>query len=287
MIAMGGAERRRWRAPLRTIGIALLAGLIAAVNLWLAARSIGLILDGAPAVDWVQLLEAGRRVTEGGLYEVTETYAHPHSPLLAYVLMVLPWLETPLWRVGHLIAAMAMPTWPMRLATVVSWPFWYDVETGNALTFVLLAAAWAVRGSRIGTGAFFAMTILMPRPLMLPVAAWLLWKRPAWRAPIIIAVGVSAGLVVLSGWADDWAGYLLGISTHFQSPNNLGPTRFVGAIWLVVAIPLTVWLVRRGHLGWASLTSSYPYLYPYYFLMLVLEVRRWSLSHRPAGSVAE
>lgn len=267
----------------RVVATGALIAIAIAANFWLAARSMRVIVDGGLAVDWVQLLEAGRRVTQGGLYQVTETYAYPHSPLLAYLLMVLSWLETPLWRFAHLIGAMAMPTWPMRLATLLSWPFWFDVETGNALTFVLLAAAWAVRGSRIGTGAFLAMTILMPRPLMLPVAAWLLWKRPTWRAPVAAAALFSAGLVLSSGWTDEWAGYLLGISTHFQSPNNLGPTRFVGTIWLVVAIPLAVWLTRRGHLGWASLTSSYPYLYPYYFLMLALEISRWSRWVRPRG----
>lgn len=265
------------------VAMAALIALVLAVNLWLAARSIQVILEGQPAVDWVQLLEAGRRVTAGGLYEVSQTYAYPHSPLLAYLLMLVPWLETAPWRLLHLLGALAMPTWPMRLATLCAWPFWFDVEAGNLLTFAVLAAAWAIRGSRISAAIFLLMTLLMPRPMMLPVAAWLLWKQPTWRAPAFAAVVVSIGLVLLSGWADEWAGYLFGISTHFESPNNLGPTRLLGAAWLVIGVPVAVWLTRRGSLGWASLAASYPYLYPYYLVMLALEVPGWSRRLRTRG----
>jgi hypothetical protein len=77
-----------------------------------------------------------------------------------------------------------MPSWPLRIATLLAWPFWYDLLLGNVLVFVLLAGARALRGSRVATFAFLAMTVLMPRPLMVSLAAWLLWQRPGWRIPI-------------------------------------------------------------------------------------------------------
>lgn len=281
------AVERRQRLSFAMVGMALLAGPIAAVNLWLAARSVGLVLDGAPAVDWQQIVSATERVTAGGLYEVSGTYAFPYSPLLAYLFGPLTWLGTVGWRLAHLAAALAMPTWPMRIATLVSWPFWFDVETGNLLVFVLLAAVWAVRGNRVAVAVFLALTILVPRPLMLPVAAWLLWKHPAWRVPAAVMVATSIGLVALSGWADEWMGFLVSIGTQFDSPNNLGPTRLLGAAWLLIGIPLAAWLTRRGNLGWASVAISYPYLLPYYLVMLVLEVPRMVRRLRPALPTAE
>lgn len=266
----------------------LIAGvfaLVAAVNLWLAWRSIGIVLSGAPAVDWDQIASATNRVFDGGLYEVSETYAFPYSPLLAYLFAPLTWMGALGWRVLHLVAALALPTWPMRIVTLLSWPFWFDVETGNLLVFILLAAAWAIRGSRVGIGAFLVLAVLVPRPLMLPVAAWLLWKHPEWRLPAASLVVVSAVLVALSGWGAEWVGFLASIGAHFASPNNLGPTRFLGATWLAVAVPLAVWLTRRGNLGWASIAISYPYLLPYYLVMLVIETPRWQLRH-DVGEVA-
>ncbi len=49
---------------------------------------------------------------------------------------------------------------------------------GNTFTFVVVAAAFALRGSRFGALAFLALTALMPRPVQIPLALWLLWTRP-------------------------------------------------------------------------------------------------------------
>ena len=260
---------------MRWAWLALLAiglGLLAAVNLYLVGRSLALIGEGAPAVDWQQIVEAGRRVHEGSLYAVDGTYAFPYSPLLAYLAGPLSWLGTVGWRALHVVAALALPSWPMRLVALAAWPFWFDVETGNLLILVVLAAAWAIRGSRVGVASYFLLTILVPRPLMLPVAAWLLWKRPEWRVPFAALLVAAFVAVLASGWGDEWLGFLTSISGQFDSPNNLGPTRLIGAAWLVVGIPLAAWLTWRGRLGFASVAISYPYLLPYYLLMLVLEL---------------
>lgn len=267
----------RGHPSLRLVVIAIAVGIVGAVNVWLAARSIGLVLEGGPAVDWQQIVSATQRVARGELYEVSEAYAFPYSPLLAYLFGPLTWIGTLGWRLAHVVAALALPSWPMRIVTLLSWPFWFDVETGNLLVFILLAAAWAIRGNAVAIGAFLALTLLVPRPLMLPVLAWLLWKHPGWRLSAAGMLLASVGLVAMSGWGDEWIAFLVSIGAQFDSPNNLGPTRVIGAAWLLLGVPFAVWLTRRGNLGWASVAISYPYLLPYYLVLLVLEVPpRWS-----------
>ena len=255
--------------------IAAAAGLVAAVNLYLAGRSIGLILGGEPAVDWEQYVEAARRLRSGGdLYEIAHDYVSRYSPLFAAFFGLIAPIGLGAWRLLHLVAALALPSWPMRLIVLVSWPFWYDVQTGNLLTFVFLAAAWAVRGNRLAIGIYLLLFILGPRPLMLPVAAWLLWQRPEWRLPFATALVAHAAAVFGLGWAEGWIGSLVAATEDASLPSNVGPSRFVGTIpWLVVGLPLAAWLTWKGRVGWASLAAS-PYWFPYYLLFAALEADR-------------
>ena len=70
-------------------------------------------------------------------------------------------------------------------------------------------------------------------------------------------------------------------SGHVPSPGvkdvantfNLSPSRFVGAWWMLIGLPLGAWLVLRGRIGWASMAIS-PYLLPYWVQMLGLELVR-------------
>ena len=266
--------------------IAVAVGLLAAVNFYLAARSIGLILDGAAAVDWDQYVEASRRVSGGALYAVTETYAYHYSPLMAYLFGPLSWLGTIGWRALHVAAAVAMPTWPMRIAVLLSWPLWYDVEAGNILVFVVLAAAWALRGSRLATGAYLLLVLLVPRPLMLPLAIWLLWQRPEWRLPFAAAFLIHLATVLATGWGDDWLGAMLAAGGDVSIPSNIGPSRFIGTLpWLAVGLPLAAWLTWKGRVGLAGLAAS-PYWLPYYLLTLALELPRRNESGGQASTAA-
>jgi hypothetical protein len=254
------------------VSVAAVAGVLAAVNLYLAGRSIGLILGGAPAVDWEQYVEASRRLSGGELYAVTDTYAYHYSPMLAALFGLIAPIGTLGWRALHLAGALALPTWPMRLLALASWPFWYDVEAGNLMIFVVLAGAWVLRGSRVGTGAYLLLTLLVPRPLMVPLAAWLLWKRGEWRWPFVAGLVVHAAGVVALGWADDWWTALFAAGGDVTIPSNVGPSRFIGAAWLVIGVPLAALLTWRGRVGWASLAAS-PYWLPYYLLMPLLELK--------------
>jgi hypothetical protein len=242
-------------------------------NLWLAGRSIGIILGGAPAVDWNQYVEAANRFWNGGvLFEWTATYGYHYSPLLAPFFGLLTPIGTIGWRLLHVGAVLALPSWPMRVIALLSWPFWFDVEAGNIVVFVVVVAAWALRGSRGAAVAYLVLLVLIPRPLMVPVAAWLLWQHRSLRVPFIGLLAAHAVVVVVGGWASDWLSALLAASDDVGNWSNVGPSRFIGTWWMATGLPLAFWLTLRGRLGWASLCAS-PYWLPYYLLMLLLELR--------------
>lgn len=260
---------RRWLALLVR---ALLISVVAVPNIYLAWRSIGIIWSGGEAVDWVQYLEASRRVSDGALYEQTWSYGWRYSPIAAYAFAAIGLLGTTAWRLLHLAAAATMPSVLLVAVTLVSWPLWYDVETGNTVVFFLLAGAWALRGSRIGTVAYFVGLLLIPRPLMIPLAAWILWKRPEWRLPFAGLFILHAVAVLATGWADEWVVELVNTpAAIYTSSTNVGPSRFIGLSWLLIGLPLAAVLTWKGRLGWASLAIS-PYLLPYYLLMGLLEL---------------
>jgi hypothetical protein len=260
--------------PVRAVLALAVVVLVLTPNLWLAARSIGLVLSGAPAVDWQQYVQASHRFWVGGeLYAITGDYAYRYSPLFAALLTVLVPIGVVGWRLLHLAAAVALPNWPMRVVALASWPFWYDVQTGNTLVFIVLAGAWALRGNRWGTAGFLLLTLLVPRPLMIPVAAWLLWKEPGWRWPFVVGAIFQLVIVAGLGWGNGWLGTLVNASSDALLPSNLGPSRFIGQWWVVIGIPLAAWLTVRGRIGWAALAAS-PYWLPYYLLMPVLELAR-------------
>lgn len=261
----------------RLVFLALAVAVVAAPNAYLVARSVGIILSGSPVVDWHHFVEAARRVHDGGLYDITFDYGYRYSPVLAVAFGVVAPIGELGWRLLHVAAGLALPTWPMRVVTLVSWPFWFDVEAGNVLVFVLLAGAWALRGNRAGVGAFLVLAILMPRPLMLPIVAWLLWRHPDWRVPFVAIFMLHALAVWATGWGAEWIGVLLGSTDEIASPLNVGPSRLIGLAWAIVALPVAAWLTWRGRLGWASLLAA-PYWLPYYLMMPVLELdrRRWT-----------
>lgn len=250
----------------------MLISIVMVPNVYLVGRSLGTILSGGDAVDWIQYLDAARRVTEGDLYEQTWQYGWRYSPIAAFAFGLIGLMGTTAWRVLHLAAAVTLPRPALVVVTLLSWPLWYDVETGNTVIFFLLAGAWALKGSNFATGAYLVGLLLIPRPLMLPLAVWLLWQRPEWRLPFAAMFVVHAVAVLATGWADEWIAELIATPVSiYTSSTNIGPSRFVGLAWVIAGVPLSAWLTWKGRLGWASLAIS-PYLLPYYLLMGLLEL---------------
>lgn len=259
----GPARRLNWRF--------LSLGGLWAVNVVGLAIVALVFLQGGIGADWVILSEAGERVVSGGLYD-SETwgYNYIYSPLLAYA-----WIAPlPLWA---WLALHVLPLATLRrdlaVLTLVSFPFWLDLYNGGVMVFLFVAAWHALQGSRIGAGAFFALCLLAPRPPFLPALLWLLWKHPTWRMPFAGLLVASGFAVLASGWGSEWLGALMSGPGYTGGDRDFGPTRVLGYSWLLVGIPLSVWLTYRGRVGWAGLAVS-PYVTPQYLMVLLLETRR-------------
>lgn len=248
---------------------------LAAINAVMAGFFGWRMAVGYPPVDWQNYLEASQRFWSGGLYESNLLgYAWHYSPVLAPLFGVLAPLGELGWRLLHVVAALLMPTRLLTLAVLVSFPFVNDVESGNIMVFVLLAAAWAVRGSRAGSLSFLALTMLVPRPLMLPLAAWLLWNRPDLRLPFVAMFAVHAVAVVATGWGPAWMADLMAASRDVGLPANIAPSRIIGVgPWLAIGIPIAAWLTWRDRPEWAGVFVQ-PYLIGYYLLLPLASLAR-------------
>jgi hypothetical protein len=251
------------------------AAIYAAIILALAANVIGLatiVIDHERAFDWDIYVEAAHRFPLGTLYEWDHPYFYRYAPQFAPILGLLTWVGLPAWRVAHFLALAVLPSRRLAVLLLVSYPFWFDVNTGNLMVFVLLAAAWAYRGNGVATAAYLALCVLVPRPIMLPLLVWILWQRPAWRLPFIAIAAVGLLTALPTGYLPEWLGSLFRSGAdEIANDFNLSPSRFIGAAWLIVGLPLSAWLIIRGRIGWASMAIS-PYLLPYWVQMLGLEL---------------
>lgn len=263
------AERARWL---------LRAGLVgSAMALAVVVNVIGLatiVIDHARPFDFDNYVEAARRFPLGTLYDWDDPYRYHYAPQLAPVLGLLTSGGVLLWRAAHFVALALLPSRRLALILLISWPFWADVNNGNLMVFVLLAAAWALRGNAIAVAAYLVLCALIPRPIMLPLLGWILWQRPAWRLPFVGIVALVVASAVPTGYLGDWvASFNTSGVKDMANDFNLSPSRFVGSWWLLVGIPLGVWLTLRGRIGWAGMAIS-PYLLPYWVQMLGLELVR-------------
>jgi len=240
----------------------------AAVGIWSAYGILEVVrfwhFSGGGA-DWANLAGA----THGNPYD---TLGFRWSPIAAWLLALIVPFGLPLWQISHFVVlALLRPRW-MALAVLAWWPFWHDVMNGNVLTFVFVAAWLAITGSRPATLAFYTLVVLMPRPLMLPVTAWLLWNERWSRRWFIAIVAAHLGLVLASGLGGDWLHRLLETSAaEVHHPWNWLPSRWIGLAWIPVGLACAAWLTRRGRLGFASVLAS-PYLFPDYLLLVLLEL---------------
>ena len=248
----------------------------------LTVNAIGLAITAAAflnadvGVDWAMYQEAGRRVVAGGLFEWPDDsiMVWRYSPAIAYVFAFISPIGYVGWAALHFLVLAALPRYA-ALMTLAAWPFWNDVYNGNTLTFVFVAAFLGLRGSRPASLAFLTLTLLMPRPFMIPAAVYLLWKDRGLWMPAAVIFLAHASIVVFSGWHVPW---LEELATTSRSTGeifgNVGPTRLLGALWLVVGLPVGVWLTVKGRVGLAGLAIS-PYVLAPYYLMVGLDLFPW------------
>lgn len=187
---------------------------------------------------------------------------------------VAVWFMHPLAAVGPvgfvLLHFALLLTLPRRVGLIValSFPFWVDMLWGNVFTLVFVTAWWAMRGNRAGVLTFLVLTLLMPRPVQLPLALGCSGASrgsgcrssrcsPSMRASCSPPASARAGSRASSSRA-----------AMRRRWHNFGPTRLFGYAWFVVGIPLALYLFRR-HPAWAGLALS-PYLLGQYWLVACL-----------------
>ena len=245
---------------LRTIGL---------VALW-TVNGIFLVITAAAflyadvGVDWDIYTEAGRRYFDGGLY-TWDGLPYRYSPLLAPVFGLIAPIGYLGWTALHFAALLTLPR-RLALVALLSAPFWNDVYNGNTMTFVFVAAVYALRGK---PWAFFVLAVLIPRPVMLPVLAWLLWRHREYVVPFALIALASLGGAWMTGWLDEWlfASELGSVSDGIIS--DLSPANLIGPVWYPISLALAGLLTWKGWLGPASFLASV-YWSLHYGTMLLL-----------------
>lgn len=245
---------------------------IVAASLVASCLMIALMLLGSDPLDWRVYEVAVARYGQPDLYDsVLGAASYRYSPVAIYPLSVLTLMPEELWRALHIAALFLLP-YPM--IGLVAFPFWFDVHAGNLVTFIVVAAYWALRGNRWATGILLTLTLLIPRPMMVPLVLWVLWKRPEWRVPFVALFVVHAAAVVATGYADEWVSGLLSAGSEVDGKVNIGPTQLIGYWWLLAALPLAGWAFWRGYPATAGLLVQ-PYWLPYYLLLPLADARRF------------
>jgi hypothetical protein len=252
-------------ARVRWYWLALFA-LVATVNGLLVASQVGAPFAPDRGYDYNVLWQASR---------LADPFTVPQylwSPYAAWILGPILSLGFGAWCLLH-VAALALLRRPVLIALVgLSWPFWFDLTVGNVMIFVAIAAYYALRGNRVAMVAVLVIAALAPRPLMVPIVAWLLWRQPAariWLAGILL---VHLALLIGNGFLVEWVTHVGSrASVEIHNSLNVGLSRVLGpTLGILVAVPLAAVLTLRGRLGWASVAASY-YAFPMYWLMLILE----------------
>ncbi|MFP5368531.1 MAG: hypothetical protein ACLGIS_17170 [Actinomycetes bacterium] len=251
------------------------------IGAYIIANLAMVLLTARPSIeqpDWALWSALRPAIEAGHMYDTGPTEAHfAWSPVAGYVMAgVAEWVGYWPWLILHVAAVLLLLNDRLlTLLVLVSWGFWIDAVAGNTYTFSFVAGALALRANRPAALVYMALLFLMPRPILLPLAAWIVWRMPEIRWPAA-ALFVMHGLVVLaSGYAVEW---MMSARATTDIVGNYGPTYVFGWAWLVVGIPLGVWLALRGHLGWAGVAVS-PYLLPAYWLTPL-----WELSHSPGNT---
>ena len=227
--------------------------------------------------DWGLWMLVPQMLEAGTLYD----YGYfVWSPVAAYLLIPVVAAGYHVWFAVHAVAVAVIGNPRVGLLVLASFPFWADTLMGNAMTFVAIAGFLAVQGSRAGAIAFLALTVLMPRPLQLPLAASLVMgdRRLAVAAAAMVAGTVA--VAVVTGYLDEWVASAVPFGTGSMGHlGNVGPTALLGSAWYLIGVPLAVWLTFRRRFGLAGLALT-TYVAPQYLLALLWELPRGLVAPR-------
>src|SRR5438132_4972863 len=130
---------------------------LGAVNLIAVAGLINASLHQAVPNDWYQFKLAGERISAGlSPYAVAPPWTFRWSPIAAWILLFLTAVGPFPWLIAQFTSLLALPR-RVALLALLTVPFWADVYEGNILTFSLVLAVLALRGSRVASLAYLAL----------------------------------------------------------------------------------------------------------------------------------
>ena len=279
---MANPAAHDWLCPFMLHAVAIPRRRLSWTALWpwllLLAIDALVIATGAVALirwphDWGVFEQIPQRLIDGSLYVHEPGYNFVWSPAVAWVIAigVLP-LGFYAWFVLHAVSLALLRDRRLIALAVCSLSLWIDAGIGNTVAFAFVTGVLALRGSRVGELAFLALFVLIPRPVTLPLALWLLWREPRTRLPFAAMVAAVALTTLGSGYALDWLGAVASLtSEHASGDANAGPTRLLGMWWMFVGVPLAIWLAAHRRLGLAGLAIT-PYLFPQYLLLALWDV---------------
>jgi hypothetical protein len=246
-------------APLNFVGIAILAD----------SQQVGV------APDYQQYVDAFDRFVAGQPLHGPD-WQWRYSPVALLTLGPAIAAGLGAWSVLHLVALLAIRPWRLAVLVGLSWPFWVDVVSGNTVTFVAVAAIAAMAGSRIGAYTYWWLTLIIPRPVQVPLLVFLAWRRPELRRAFLLLTGLNVVLLLLVGQGPEWIDYLLQRGAeNTGAVFNLHPAADLGAWWLVIGAPASILLTVRGWPGLAGVVLS-PSLLAQYLLMAFVPPTRFS-----------
>lgn len=239
-----------------------------------AALYVGLNLSfvlGSPVLESHEIGRAIWKALADGRppYDTGTEVPFAFSPLMVPVMVVASSVGIWAWGLLHVGAVLLLRT-PLLIVLVIgSWGFWTAFAESNPFVFAFVAGVLAMRGSRTAAIVYMALLFLMPRPVQIPLAMYLIWTMPAIRIPAFGLFVAHGAIVLATGLADDWIAIMAAVANPWW---NIGPTAWLGLGWLVAGIPLGTWLLSRGRVGWAGLAWS-TYLVPHNLLMPLVERR--------------
>jgi hypothetical protein len=263
--------------PYRPLAVAIqwlglgATGLFVACNLVMVGVTVVAILSGSDGVDWLTYVAATDRFADGTLYESGEWwYGWRYSPVAVFPFMLIAQVGEAVWRLLLGLSLVGLPG-RARFLALASYPFWFAIHAGSLIVPTVVVAYLALRGNRWAIGAYFVLSVLVPRPLMIPIAAWLLWKHHAWRVPFVVLFIAHAAAVVATGYGEEWLAVLAEVGpAEVAQQLNVAPSALVGFWWLVPALPLACWAFAVGRPAMAGLLIQ-PYWLPYYLLILLAD----------------
>jgi Glycosyltransferase family 87 len=194
------------------------------------------------------------------LYDWSETYTFRYTPIgaLLFAPLVLVDAEaSPVaWLVFKLVILAATAAWFARswdanrrwlviLMVIAFPPIVHDLVIGNVSTLTLLVFLAVARWQDVRGGvALGLLTVLMPKPHLIPVLAYLAMRRPSdfLAAFGTIAMGVLVGVVIFG--VDPWLGFIGTLREPLERTftanvgwsNLLGPTGVILGIGIGLAV---------------------------------------------------